>query len=419
MKKSICLILILIFLLTPIVSFAENLEIFGEGAILMDADTSQVIYEKNAHKKLYPASTTKIMTGILAIELGNLDDIVTIDNEIVQLTDGSHIALEPGEQLTLEELLNALLIESANDSALAIAKHISGSIDVFINLMNQKAKEIGAKNTHFVNPNGLHHDEHYSTAYDLALMGQYAMKNDTFKNIVKNYTYTIPITNKKNEPRFLKSANRLIYSTRKINIDGNAVPIKYEGATGIKTGYTKKAQSCLVSSVNKDNRNLISVVLKSNGENLFLDTHKLFNFGFDNFRNEKLGFSNQFIGNFNVNRGASPIVSGILKDDISYSLNLDKLDAIESKINTLEDIQAPIKQGDILGYIEYILDDNVIAKGDIISTANIDIDPDSTLYKKILNKWYLFVFLILFLLRLNKYLRIRKIRKFKSRNKRY
>ena len=419
LKKSICLILILIFLLTPIVSFAENLEIFGEGAILMDADTSQVIYEKNAHKKLFPASTTKIMTGILAIELGNLDDIVTIDNEIVQLTDGSHIALEPGEQLTLEELLNALLIESANDSALAIAKHISGSIDVFINLMNEKAKEIGAKNTYFVNPNGLHHDEHYSTAYDLALMGQYAMKNDTFKNIVKNYTYTIPITNKKNEPRFLKSANRLIYSTSKINIDGNAVPIKYEGATGIKTGYTKKAQSCLVSSVNKDNRNLISVVLKSNGENLFLDTHKLFNFGFDNFRNEKLGFSNQFIGNFNVNRGASPIVSGILKDDISYSLNLDKLDAIESKINTLEDIQAPIKQGDILGYIEYILDDTVIAKGDIISTANIDIDPDSILYKKILNKWYLFVFLILFLLRLNKYLRIRKIRKFKSRNKRY
>lgn len=385
----------------------------------MDADSSQVIYEKNANKKLYPASTTKIMTGILAIELGNLDDIVTIDNEIVHLTDGSHIALEAGEQLTLEELLNALLIESANDSALAIAKHISGSIDVFVNLMNEKAKEIGAKNTHFVNPNGLHDDEHYSTAYDLALMGQYAMKNDTFKNIVKNYTYTIPVTNKKNEPRFLKSANRLIYSTRKININGNAVPIKYDGATGIKTGYTKKAQSCLVSSVNKDNRNLISVVLKSNGENLFLDTHKLFNFGFENFKNEKLGFSNQFIGNFNVSRGASPIVSGILKDDISYSLNLDKADTVESKINPFEDIQAPIKQGDILGYIEYILDDNVIAKGDIISTADIDIDPNSTLYKKILNKWYLFVFLILFLLRLNKYFRIRKIRKFKSRNKRY
>lgn len=419
LNRNISLFLILIIILLPKPTLAEDLQIFGEGAILMDADSSQVLYEKNSHRKLYPASTTKIMTGILAIELGNLDDIVTIDNEIVSLTSGSHIALEPGEQLTLEQLLNALLIESANDSALAIAKHISGSIDVFVNLMNEKAKELGAKNTNFVNPNGLHDDDHVTTAHDLALMGQYAMKNDVFKSIVKNYTYNIPTTNKKNEPRFLKSANRLIYSNRKINVDGNFVATKYEGATGIKTGFTKKAQSCLVSSVNKNNRTLIAVVLNSNGENLFVDTHKLFNYGFNNFSNEKLGFSNQFIENFKINKGISPVVSGILKNDISYNIDKNKLNKVERKIISQKNLEAPIKEGDILGKIQYYLGDTVIAEGDIVSTTDIGLDPNSLLYRRILSKWYLFVFAFLFALRLHKYLRIRRLRKFRESNKRY
>ncbi len=166
--------------------------------------------------KLHPASTTKIMTGILAIELANMDDMVTIDDEVVYLTDGSHIALEPGgEQMKFEHLLNALLIESANDTALAIAKHISGSIDEFAKLMNDKAKELGALNTNFVNPNGLTDENHLTTAYDLSLMAKYAMENPTFRQIVCNYTYQIPETNKKTEVRYLKSANKLLYSSQR------------------------------------------------------------------------------------------------------------------------------------------------------------------------------------------------------------
>ena len=261
MKKIISVVLLFLFLFTTYtISFAEVLNLSGESAILIDGDTGQILYDKNPHKKLQPASTTKIMTGILAIEKGNMNDIATVDEEVVHLTDGSHIALEPGEQLKFEDLLNALLIESANDSALAIAKHISGSIDEFVKLMNDKAKEVGALNTNFVNPNGLTDENHLTTAYDLSMMAKYAMENDTFKQIVKNYTCTIPKTNKKDEIRYLKSSNKLLYSTKKIDVNGKIVPIKYEGITGVKTGYTVAAQNCLVASAERENRKLIAVV---------------------------------------------------------------------------------------------------------------------------------------------------------------
>jgi len=171
-KKITYLLIISIILGTYSISFGESLPINGEASILMDYDTKEILYNKNMDMQLYPASTTKIMTAILAIEKGNLNDIVTIDQEVVNLTEGSHIALEPGEKLTLEQLLYALLVQSANDAACAIAKHISGSIEGFTQLMNEKALELGATNTNFVNPNGLHDPNHVTTAHDLALMGQ-------------------------------------------------------------------------------------------------------------------------------------------------------------------------------------------------------------------------------------------------------
>ena len=173
--KKCALILSFLLLITYSISFADDLNLVGEGAILIDGETGQILYEKNSHKRLYPASTTKIMTAILAIEKGNMEDTVTIDEEIVCLTDGSHIALDVGEEIKFEDLLNALLIESANDAALAIAKHISGSIEEFVQMMNNKAKEIGALNTNFTNPNGLPDEKHVTTAYDLSLIAKYAM----------------------------------------------------------------------------------------------------------------------------------------------------------------------------------------------------------------------------------------------------
>ena len=387
--KKIVLFLLFILFTTYSVSFADSLGLVGEGAILIDADTGQVLYEKNPHMKLHPASTTKIMTGILAIELGNMNDTAIVDEEVVRLTDGSHIALEPGEEMNFEDLVNALLIESANDSALAIAKHISGSIEDFVKLMNDKAKELGALNTNFVNPNGLTHEKHLTTAYDLSLMAKYAMENEDFRKIVCNYTYTIPVTNKKMEMRYLKSSNRLLYSTQKINVDGKTVPIKYEGINGVKTGYTVVAQNCLVASAQRGNQNLIAVVLKSNGREVYSDIHKLLNYGFDNFDKAAIITKGQFVDNIEIKDGINPIVAGIIKEDLFTTIPKGSMDKIDKKIVMENELQAPIEKGQSLGVVEYYLDGQLIGQVDIVSTLDIEKIPTIGIIDQIMSKWYL------------------------------
>ncbi|WP_425329679.1 D-alanyl-D-alanine carboxypeptidase family protein [Tissierella praeacuta] len=396
LKKVLALFIFIFLFSTYSFSYGEDLTLSGEGAILIDMDTSEILYEKNSHSQLYPASTTKIITAILAIENGNMEDIVTIDEEVVNLTSGSHIALEPGEKMSLEQLLNALLIESANDAACAIAKHISGSIEEFSKLMNEKAKSIGAVNTNFVNPNGLPNEDHKTTAYDLALIARYAMQNEKFKSIVKNYTYIIPVTNKKSEPRYLKSANKLLYSNEKIDVDGKIVPIKYDGVNGVKSGYTVAAQQCLVISLEKDGHRLIAVVLKANGKNIYSDIHKLLNYGISNFENVKFGFSNKFIDNFKVSNGVIPFVPGVTKTDSSFLIRKGQKDKIQEKL-IVDSLEAPISKGEVIGKIEYVLDGKVVSETDIISTMDIEAQPNPSLFKKTLSKWYIIlpIFLII------------------------
>lgn len=387
MKRVVSLILVLL-LATYNISFADDLNLSGESAILIDGDTGQILFGKNPNMELYPASTTKIMTGILAIELGHMDDTVTIDDEIVQLTDGSHIALEPGERLNFEDLLYALLIQSANDAALAIAKHISGDIDKFVDLMNEKARELGALNTNFVNPNGLTHEDHITTAYDLSLMAKYAMENPKFRDIVANYHYEIPETNKKDETRYLNSNNRLLYSSRKIDVDGESIPIKYEGATGIKTGYTVAAQNCLVASATRGDRNLIAVVLKANGREVFSDIHQLFNYGFDNYKKVNIATRGQVVDNIQVSDGISSTVEGAIEKDLFACVPKGGTDNIERVISLKESIEAPIKKGQALGTVAYYLEDQLLAESNIISTLNIEKNMTSKITDKMPSKWY-------------------------------
>ena len=420
MKKAIIFSLILT-IITYNVSFANELDLLGETAILIDMDTGQILYEKDSHKPMYPASTTKIMTGILALEKGNMDDTVIIDEETVHLTDGSHIALEIGEKILFKDLLNALLIESANDAAVAIAIHISGSVEEFAKLMNQKAKEIGALNTNFTNPSGLPDEKHVTTAYDLSLMAKYAMGIEEFRNIVKNYTYEIPVTNKKDEIRFLQSHNRLLYSTRKINVDGNIVPIKYEGVNGVKTGYTKAAKSCLVTSAARNNQKLIAVVLKSDGDELFADIHKLLNYGFNNFEKTNMCSKNQFVDNIPIIDGEQDFVAGITKEDLILTIPKGSHNEIEKRIKINDEIYAPIEKNQVLGEIEYFLNDEILGKTDIISTLDIDKVPDITLKDKLMSKWYVFLFIAIFLLWIDSNIKRRQRRKrrralYESRN---
>jgi len=388
----------------------NSLNIGAEAAILIDYDTGQILYQKNINKKLFPASTTKMMTAILALEHGNLSDYVIIDQEVVDLTYGSHIALEVGEVLTLEQLLNGMLIASANDCALAIAKHIGGSVDAFVKMMNDKAKELGAVDTNFVNPNGLHEDEHVSTAHDLALIGQYAMQFDEFRNIITKVTYEIPPTNIKNEARYLKTTNKLLFSTEKVEINGQPVPIKYQYALGVKTGYTSKAKNCLVSYAEKEGQKLLAVVLKANGNEVYKNTIELLNFGFDNFDNIVIGYKDQFIDNIPIEGGNIPYVAGIIDSNIAFPLSKYNVENIERKIVLNEDLHAPISVGQILGEVHYLINGEYLGKANIVASTDISANTSSGFFSSIINNWYWFIIVFLILQRIYK--------KYKIRNKR-
>lgn len=403
MKKILSLLfafVLLLNVLTPFAPFAakDDLDLEGEAAILMDYDSQTILFEKNINKKLYPASTTKILTAILVIENSDMDDIVTIDDEIIDLTYGSHIALDYDEEMSVKDLLHALLITSANDAALALAKNVTGSLDDFIKMMNEKAEELGALDTHFVNPNGLHDDDHVSSAYDLAIIAKYAMENEVFSDIVQKDHYEIDKTNKKDESRNLYSTNKFLYGSGKIELDGKAVPIKYDGVSGVKTGYTSEAGNNLVTFAEQNGQRFLTVVLKSNGKGVYADTHKLLNHGFHDFSREILGHANEFIENINIQNGEIPFVPAILDKDITYFVNSANLDRIDKRVNLNEDLKAPIKKGESLGKLEYYLDGEIVAEGDIISTTSIKSIPATSFFKGLFTKWYIIIPLILLII---------------------
>lgn len=387
------LILMLFSLIFNSVSFADNnnLNLVGEGILLMDYDSSRILYEKNSNEKLYPASTTKIMTAILAIELGNMDDIVEVDEEVIKRSEGSSIALDYDEEMRFEDVLNGLVLASANDAANAIANHLSGSIDSFVALMNAKAIELGAMNTNFVNPSGLHDDNHYTTASDLYLIARYAMENETFRDYVSKTEYTIPPTNKKDEARLLHTTNKFLYGRERMDLDGEIVPIEYRGIKGIKTGTTPEAKNCLISYAERDGKKIISIVLKSEGKQVYADTVKLLDYGFDNFDPTFLGHTNEFIKNIDLEEGSLPYVSTVLKGDVYYLLKSDEADRVEKNIKFKDEIIPPLAKGDVLGVAEYYLDGNLIAKEDIVSTIDVGFVPTKNKLAFLQDNWYLFL----------------------------
>ncbi|MCM3361835.1 D-alanyl-D-alanine carboxypeptidase family protein [Niallia sp. Sow4_A1] len=236
----------ILFLAIPQKSSAQ-MYVSAQSAILMEQDSGRVIFEKDAYTQRRIASITKIMTAILAIESGKLDKTVTVSSTAIK-TEGSSIYLQEGEKIKLEDLVYGLMLRSGNDAAVAIAETVGGSLDGFVYLMNQKAEEIGMKNTHFANPHGLDdHEDHYSSAYDMALLTRYAMNNDTYKKIAGTESYRSESSNDKWD-RVWKNKNKLLTSL-------------YEYSTGGKTGYTKRAKRTLVSTAEKDGVSYIAVTL--------------------------------------------------------------------------------------------------------------------------------------------------------------
>lgn len=388
MKQIFCVILVLSILLSSsLIGFATysppNINITAESAILIDASNGDILYEKNSNKQMYPASTTKIMTAILALENCNLQEEVVIDKE-TPFTEGSRIYVIEDEVFTVEQLLYALLVDSANDSAVALAKHISGNVEEFAKLMNKRAKELGATNTHFTNPNGLPDKEHVTTAHDLAMIAKYAMTIPKFRELVKTPRYQIPPTNKQQETRYIINSNRFLWGVggrNKIQYKGKWIDIKYDLIDGIKTGYTTEAQQCLVSTAKKNDRRLISVVLKAIKTNVYLDTRTLLDYGFDNFKFIDIVDAGETIKTIDIKNGQVGNLDLITQEKMSKAIPIaSNKSNIEYDITLKDNIKAPINKGEVLGKITYKLNDEKLGSINLIAHSSID---EKKIYKAI------------------------------------
>lgn len=349
----------------------QKLSIIGKSAVLIDASNGRVLYEDNCHAQHYPASTTKIITAILALENLKLDDPVEIDGE-TPFTEGSRIYLLEGEQVNVKDVLYGLMLESANDAAVALAKKMKGSVEEFAQFMNEKAVSYGAKNTNFVNPNGLHEDDHVTTAYDLAMIARYAMKNSTFREYVSTYRYVMEATNLQ-ETRYMYNTNRMLYdSVHKVEINGVRRPCKYEGITGVKTGYTGKAGGCLVASAKRGDTELIAVTMASTDMGRFADCITLLDYGFENYKTVGALSAGDDLGSIPVKRGSVRKVTVAAGEDAYATLPLSaSAGLIRKEVDLYDNVKAPISKGEKTGVVKLYLGDELIGEYDAIAIEDV------------------------------------------------
>ena len=322
---------------------AQAISDSATSSILIDTDSNRILYSKNMNEVRSVASISKIMTAIVAIESGKLDKTVTIDESVLKAY-GSGIYVKVGEKLTLKDLLYGLMLRSGNDAALAIADYVSGSKEKFVKRMNQKAQELGMKNSTFNNPSGLDEEEekgNYSTAYDMAVLTSYAMQNETFREIVSTKKYTLK-TNK----------NTYIWYNK------NKLLTSYEYTTGGKTGFTKKARRTLVSTASKNNLNLVVVTL--NDGNDFADHKNLHEYGFNNYKSYQLLKK----GEITVD-GEKYYKNDILtiKNDLKVALLEEEKDNVRLEYKLQKNRK--VNDGDVVGAVNVMLDDQVLATTDI------------------------------------------------------
>ena len=358
-KNLISLILISIltvfFISPPVNASARDESLLGinisaKSAIVIDQESGEAIFEKNPDIQLPPASTTKIMTGIIVLENSDLDDVVKISARTKEIGESS-IYLSEGEELRVEDLLYAMLVQSANDAAYALAEHVSGSEELFVDLMNRKAAEIGAKSTKFKNSYGLDDEEHLTTARDLAMIARYAMQNDEFRKIVATKEKFIPWEG---------------HSDRKL-VNTNTLLGKVDYVTGIKTGYTDKAGLCMVISAEKNGKNLITVVLGSKDEKireedilLIMDYCFEENERFDLYKKDNSKF-------FIYPKNDEEPIAVFAEKDLSRYLNKSDTDDLMVIVNIDENISLPVYAGEKVGSVIVLNNRVEVDSADIIS----------------------------------------------------
>ena len=383
MKRTICLMLSVLFILCPITSFAildnegfipvwsddvietfnqiqnrVELNLDSEAAILMEEDSGTILYTKNEHTKLRPASVTKVMTILLIMEALERGDITLEDkvpcSERARKMGGSQIWLAENETLTVHEMLKAICVVSANDCCVAMSEFISGSEEAFVQKMNDKAKQLGMNDTCFKNSHGIDEDGHVTSSYDIALMSKELLNNHP---IITEYT-TIWMDSLRNGTSELTNTNKLVRT--------------YNGCTGLKTGSTSLALYNLSASATRDNLSLIAVVLRAPTTKIrFSEAKKLLDYGFTSYEYKDLGKKYSIIQNVNFTKGSVNNVNLILENDCGSLIKKGDSKNIQQEISINENICAPINKGDVLGNVKFYIDGNLISTVNLIAESEV------------------------------------------------
>ncbi|OPJ57279.1 D-alanyl-D-alanine carboxypeptidase family protein [Alkalithermobacter paradoxus] len=359
MKKKVSVILtfILVFLSTFVTLATEEIKVTATSAILIDGKSGEIIYEKNSHEKLPPASVTKIMTLLLimeAIDQGriNLDDKVTISERAATM-GGSQLYLEPGEIKDVETLIKGIAVASGNDASVAMAEYIYGSEEAFVNKMNEKAKELNMNDTNFVNTNGLPAENHYTSAHDIAVMSRELLK---YEDVAKYLTIWMEeITVGKQQKKFgLVNTNKLIRF--------------YKGANGIKTGFTAEAKYCLSASAVRDNLHLIAVVLGCpSSKERFNDASTLLNYGFANYESVKIYDKEEVVQKIRLDKAEDQNLELVCKEPLYLLNRKGNKSEFEKKINVNPNLTLPIAKNQKLGEVHIYQGNKLVGKSDLIS----------------------------------------------------
>jgi serine-type D-Ala-D-Ala carboxypeptidase (penicillin-binding protein 5/6) len=382
-KFLLCIFLSLVLILGN-VSFvkADGMDLNCKSAILVDAASGQVITEKNPHEKLPPASVTKVMTMLLAMEAVDsgkitFDDKVTISKQAESKnSEGTMLLLEAGEVRTVNELLLGIAVESANDACIAMSEYIAGSEEEFVKLMNKRAQELGMNDTNFMNPNGLHEDGHVTSAYDIALMSRELVKHQKIFDYISKYMVDVHVGKKNDVLRSLTNKNKMIRF--------------YEGfIDGIKTGFTRQAMYCISLTAKKNNLRLISVVMGApDVPTRTKESKKLLDYGFANYSNFSVAKSGDVIKELPVSKGDKNNINVVSKDEISVLIKKGEDKSITKEIKLPEILIAPIAKDQQIGEMLIFKDGKEIAKFPLVSSSDINKSSFIVNLRKSLEYWF-------------------------------
>lgn len=353
MKKIIILLSVIIILLNMLCLNCFALS--AQSAIVLDANSGRVLFSHNAQRKMGMASTTKIMTAITALENADINSVATVSPNAYGV-EGSSMYLVLDEQLTLEELLWGLMLVSGNDAATAVAEHVSGSVEKFAGLMNSTAFKISATDSNFTNPHGLSDENHYTTAADLAKITAYALQNPKFREIVSTRTKSIPWKD--------HDYNRHL-------VNHNKFLTMYEGCIGVKTGFTKATGRCLVTAVEKNSMRLVCVTL--NAPDDWNDHKTLYDNAFAEYTPHTLKTAGENIASAKIKKGTADTVALTVNQDIIIPVKSGEEAKITTKAIPFEDLQAPIKKGDVLGTFIIEIDGQPMGEFPLVAADNIEI----------------------------------------------